>query len=66
MADYQWTPFDDILPKESTAFKPVDVPPLNPEQLDEAHHCSSKRSMTASEAIRIAGCLQAINSLFSV
>ena len=38
MADYQWTPFDDILPKESTAFKPVDVPPLNPEQLDEAHH----------------------------
>lgn len=38
MADYQWTPFDDILPKESAAFKPVDVPPLNPEQLDEAHH----------------------------
>ena len=38
MADYQWTPFDDILPKESTALKPVDVPPLNPEQLDEAHH----------------------------
>ena len=38
MADYQWTPFDDILPKESTAFNPVDVPPLNPAQLDEAHH----------------------------
>ena len=38
MADYQWPPFDDILPKESPAFKPVDVPPLNPEQLDEAHH----------------------------
>ena len=38
MADYQWTPFDDILPKEGTAFNPVDVPPLNPAQLDEAHH----------------------------
>ena len=38
MADYQWTPFDDILPKERSSLRPVDVPPLNPAQLDEAHH----------------------------
>ena len=35
--DYQWTPFDDILPKEDSAFKSVEVPPLNPAHLDEAH-----------------------------
>ena len=38
LADYQWTPFDDILPKESTMTPPIDVPPLNPDHLDEAHH----------------------------
>ena len=38
LADYQWTPFDDILPKEESSFRPVEVPPLDPEHLDEAHH----------------------------
>ena len=38
LADYQWTPFDDILPKEESSFRPVEVPPLDPGQLDEAHH----------------------------
>ena len=38
LADYQWTPFDDILPKDESSFRPVEVPPLDPEHLDEAHH----------------------------
>jgi hypothetical protein len=38
IADYQWTPFDDILPKEE-AFKQLpEVPQLNPAHLDEVHH----------------------------
>ena len=37
MADYQWTPFNDILPSEdaSAAFK--EVPPLDPKQLEASH-----------------------------
>jgi len=38
LADYQWTPFDDILPKETAERYPLEVPPLDPEHLDEAHH----------------------------
>ena len=38
LADYQWTPFDDILPKEHAQHAPLEVPPLNPAHLDEAHH----------------------------
>ncbi len=38
LADYQWTPFDDILPKESAEHRPLEVPPLNPAHLDEAHN----------------------------
>lgn len=38
LADYQWTPFDDILPKESTDYRPLEVPPLDPADLTDAHH----------------------------
>ena len=38
LGDYQWTPFDDILPKDSGDYRPLEVPPLNPADLDEAHH----------------------------
>jgi len=38
LADYQWTPFDDILPKESPQPHLNHVPPLNPEHLDDIHH----------------------------
>jgi hypothetical protein len=38
LADYQWTPFDDILPKEHAQHAPLEVPPLDPAHLDEAHH----------------------------
>ena len=37
LADYQWTPFDDILPKETSDVRPFEIPPLNPAHLDEAH-----------------------------
>ena len=38
LADYQWTPFDAILPKESANHRPLQVPPLDPEHLNEVHH----------------------------
>ena len=37
LGDYQWTPFDEILPKNEMEFQRQEVPPLDPKQLSEAH-----------------------------
>ena len=38
LADYQWTPFDDILPKDETFANHHELATLNPDQLNEVHH----------------------------
>ena len=66
MADYQWTPFDDILPKESSTFRPVEVPPSTPLNSMKPTIPSSKRCRTASEGTHIVGMPPgAINLSFS-
>ena len=37
MADYQWTPFNDILPSEEPKAPFKDVTPLDPQQLEASH-----------------------------
>ena len=38
IADYQWTPFNDILPTEEPFEKLPEVPPLEPDSLDKNYH----------------------------
>jgi len=36
LGDYQWTPFDEILPNETMYVDKNDIPPLNPEMLSKS------------------------------